>query len=505
MSDSRTKNSARNVAISVIIQIATILVSFICRTVFIKIMNADYLGVNGLFSNILAILSFSELGISSAIIYNMYKPAYEDDTHKLSALLNFYKVAYRLIAFIVLIIGIGVLPFIDSFINGASNIAESLCWIYILFLLSTVCSYLYSYSRSVFTVYQKDYINTLVERSVWIAMYVFQLLYLNFTHDFYGYLVIQVVATISADIIITHLSRKLYPKITSNLSAKLNIKEIKKIFKDVYSIFFYKVGSIILHSTDNIIIAKIINITIVGICSNYVLIINSLESILQRALNSIVASVGNLNVGKSDNKLSVLYELTLCTNWIYGVCSIMLFVCINPLIQLWIGDTYVLQGNYIVLSIIAAFYIFGSNFPASSYRITMGYFHDARFVPLLAAVLNVILSIFLGLKMGLAGIFISTAIARFFTFNLIDPYLVLKKGLCESFWKYIGFQLISIMIVLLNGLICYYIANLLPHNGIWGFILRLVVIGFLSNMIFACSFFHNQYFILVLKRFHILK
>ena len=133
---SRTKNSAKNVVIASIVQIITIIVSFVARTIFIKLMNADYLGVNGLFNNVLAILAFSELGISSAIIYNMYKPVADGDNEQIAALLNFYKKAYRIVASFIFVVGLLITPFIGYLINETPDIRENLQIIYLLFLLS---------------------------------------------------------------------------------------------------------------------------------------------------------------------------------------------------------------------------------------------------------------------------------------------------------------------------------------------------------------------------------
>lgn len=43
--------------------------SIITRTIFVYVLGAEYLGVSGLFSNVLGVLSFTELGIGSAIVF----------------------------------------------------------------------------------------------------------------------------------------------------------------------------------------------------------------------------------------------------------------------------------------------------------------------------------------------------------------------------------------------------------------------------------------------------
>ena len=69
--DSRIKNSARNAIVGLGGQGVIVLINFWSRGIFIKFLSVEYLGVNGLFSNVLTILSLAELGVGSEIIYSM--------------------------------------------------------------------------------------------------------------------------------------------------------------------------------------------------------------------------------------------------------------------------------------------------------------------------------------------------------------------------------------------------------------------------------------------------
>ena len=85
---SRTENATRNIIWGIIEKVMTLLLPFITRTVLIKMIGADYLGLNTLFTSILHVLSISELGIGTAIVFSMYKPISEKDNDKLCALIN---------------------------------------------------------------------------------------------------------------------------------------------------------------------------------------------------------------------------------------------------------------------------------------------------------------------------------------------------------------------------------------------------------------------------------
>ena len=97
MGESRTKNAVRNIIWGVIERIAALLIPFICRTVFIKILGAEYLGLGSLFTSILSVLSISELGFGTAIVFSMYKPIAEEDNDTICALLNAYRKIYKIV------------------------------------------------------------------------------------------------------------------------------------------------------------------------------------------------------------------------------------------------------------------------------------------------------------------------------------------------------------------------------------------------------------------------
>ena len=82
---SRTNTVIKTSMISATCNIINTFLGFAYRTVFLHILSASYLGINGLFTNILQILSLAELGITTAITYRFYKPIKENDIEKMEA------------------------------------------------------------------------------------------------------------------------------------------------------------------------------------------------------------------------------------------------------------------------------------------------------------------------------------------------------------------------------------------------------------------------------------
>jgi len=499
--DNRTKNSIINFLAGGSLQVIYIIASFIARTIFISLLNADYLGINGLFTNILTILSFSELGISSTIVYNMYKPAAEKDLVKLSSLLNVYRIAYKIVSIVVLAIGILITPLLPFILSETPDVRESITLIYLLFVGNTASSYVFSYRKSLFTVHQKDYLAVAVDRSFQILILVVQCLYLFLTHDYYGYLILQIVATLIPNIITHFWAGRKYKDIISASKVPLDKEEQKKIMSDVGAIFFYKVGVISMNSTSNILITKIINVTTVGLCSNYVMVINAVETVLSRAFSGVVASIGNLNTSKNnDARMSVVGELTTLVYWIYGFCSIALALLLNPLITVWLGDSYLIPDYVAAIALVSTFYVFGMNLVASNFRTTMGYFQQVKFIPAIAAVMNIVLGIVLGNIMGLVGIYLATTITRVLTFCISDPWVIHKRGFNTGVKKYFLKQIGFTGLTIANAVLCYWLISLVTLTGFIGLILKGAIVVFVANLVYFAVLHRTPSFRMLVKR-----
>ena len=303
MKESRTKNTMRNVKTGAIVQLINKLMAFLVRTVFIKCLNSEYLGVNGLFSNVLTILSFAELGIGTAIIFNMYKPVADEDKEKLKSLMQLYKKAYNLIGVIVFVLGLCVVPFMNYIVKDAPNISENLILIYILFLFNTSVSYFFTYKKSIISAHQKQSIINNIDSFFYLLKSIIEIIFLFVTKNFIVYLVIQILGTILENIILSIKADKMYPYLKEKDIKPLNKDESKGIFDNVKSLIIYKFGGVIMNGTDNILISMLVNVGTVGLCSNYTMVIQAIKSVISSALNGVTASVGNLNaVGDAKQK-----------------------------------------------------------------------------------------------------------------------------------------------------------------------------------------------------------
>ena len=82
----RTKYSLLNVTSAWVGQLSVLLFQLFNRFVFVRTLSAEYLGVSGLFSNVLSLLAFAELGVGSAMTFSLYVPLVQQDTEKIKSL-----------------------------------------------------------------------------------------------------------------------------------------------------------------------------------------------------------------------------------------------------------------------------------------------------------------------------------------------------------------------------------------------------------------------------------
>lgn len=489
--NSRTKNSIKNVKTGFTVQLINKILAFVVRTVFIKILNEQYLGVNGLFTNILTILSFAELGIGTAIIYNMYKPVAEKNHEKLKSLMSLYKKAYNIIGIVVFLVGLLVIPFMDVLVTDVPNIKENIIIIYLMFLFDTSISYFLTYKKSIITANQKQSVINNVDTIFYLIKSIIQIIILFITKNYYAYLVTQILSTFIENLILSKTAEKMYPFLKEKNIKKLEKQEQKEIFSNVKSLAIYQIGTVVMNGTDNILISAMLNVSIVGLVSNYTLIINSVKSIISNALNGVTASVGNLNVvGTKEKKESIFYQMTLIYYLIYSFCTVGFIVVINPFIEIWIGEKYLL-GIAAVIALAVSFFIDGLRQPGYIYRTTCGMFEKSKMTPYIAAISNIVFSIVLCKIFGLAGIFIATCIATLISYSWIDPYLLHKYEFKSKFIKYLKKYSIYVIVFILELILCMYLSSLVSLSPfaslLYNLILALIIPNIMNIIFFAKS------------------
>lgn len=493
MALSRARQVVFNATASIVTQLVMIGLNFVSRTVFIRTLDIDYLGVNGLFTNILSVLSFAELGIGSAIVYSLYKPLAENDEERLCSLMQLYKKFYLIVFGVVLVLGLSLIPFLDFFIKGKPNVDENLIVIYLFFLFDTALSYLYIYKQSIITADQKEYLVTTVLTSASILRVLGQIIILYLTHNYILFLVINLFFRLAGNIYCSHVADKKYPYICTP-PKPLPQEEKNKIFTNVKSMAAYQFGSIILNSADSIIISAMISVTMVGIVSNYLLLCVACKNILNGITNAFTASLGNLNATSTrEEKYNVFNKVLLITAWIYGFAAVGIIVLSKYFVEVWIGPDFIMN-NIIVIAIVSEFYISGIHTLESHYRFTMGYFVKGRIAPILAAILNIIFAICFCKLWGVAGVFFATALSRIITLGVIDSIIIFKDGFNKNPLVYFAKNIVFLGLFISIGILCSLVVGLINGHTWSSVIIQIVLVCLIFNIIMISIFYRSKVF-----------
>lgn len=497
----RTKNSIYNVLSALIANTITIIIGLVAQAVFIKVLGEEYLGINGLFTNIISMLGIVELGIGSAVIYELYKPISENDQYKVNALMNFYRKCYHIIAIVVLVIGLSITPFLSFFV-GKVNIDVNLNLVYILFIIDIVCSYILSYKRSIINANQKNYIVNLIHILCLAVLNIFQIVVLLLTKDYYLYLVVKIIMRLLENILITYMANKLYPYL-NNGNYKLDKETRGDIVKKVKALFFHKIGGFIVLGSDNLIISKFLGVITVGLYSNYYLVINAVQSLFCQAINVLTPSVGNLLIEDDKTKTySIFKKVRFINFWITCFSGTAILVIMDSFVSIWVGNKYILPISVLIVLI----FNYYQKSMRSSYMVfkeAAGIYYEDRFVPLIESILNIVFSIILCKWFGLAGVFIGTIISGFALWCYSYPRYVYKKIFNRSYMDYAKETIGYIILFTLIAGGTYFLSTLFNFSSIYlRFISNVVISLIVPNIILLLIFSKTdnfKYYINLLK------
>ena len=491
---SRTEYSLINMLTGMIGYGINTVVGFVCRVIFVRTLSADYLGVSGLFTNILSVLSLAELGISSAITFALYKPIAEDNKKKIAAIMQFYRKAYAAIGCFVAVVGLAVLPFLNLIITEPPNIKESIYVLYLLYLLNTVISYFFSYRQALLSASQRQFIISGYNYVVTIIQSILQIGLLLLTHEYILYLLVQVVGSISYNVWVSKKALKDYPYIKDDNVEPLPKEERNSLFRNIKALAVNKVSGVLVNSTDNIAITYFTGIASVGYASNYTVLSGMLNSLITPLFNALTGSVGNLNASSdSEAQYRFFKTLNLANFWLYGWAAIGMAFVSGDLVCLLYGGQYQLSAE-IPLILAINLYTIGMLHASYTYKSTLGLFRYGQYLLFLTGIINLLLDIILGNVYGVFGIYLATLIARLCTNLWYEPYAVYRYGFKKNpalyFVRYLKFGLV----LAITGYLCWLTCGLCHYSAFGNVIVKVIICTVVPNGVFLIAFWRTEEF-----------
>ena len=506
---SRIENTSKNFIYTFLSTFLTSILGFVTRTVFISEIGVTYLGANSLFTNILSMLSLTELGVGTSIAFSLYKPLAHSDKETIKSLMCFYKKAYKVIAGVILVLGLLLLPFLEYVIKDPGDM-KHIPLIYLVYLYNTVVSYMFSYKVTLLCADQKAYLQTNINMVTNVITSIVQLVVMFCFKNYFFYLFTGTIIGTVQWFYINRFVNNRYPYLKEKKILPLDVNLKKEIKTNVKAMMFHKLGDLCINQTDNIIISSFISITTVGIYNNYYMIINIINNLALSFLNSATASFGNLIATETkDKRYEIFKKYNFMGFWIFGVSGICLYTLLNSFVTIWLGEKYLIDKMTLAFVMIN-YYLVGMRTTIGNIKMSAGLYSQDQWVPIVQSIINLTVSIIGAKYLGLAGVFLGTVVSSLCIPCWYRPVIVYKhvfeKPVGEYFLTYIRYACTVLFNLGIVSLLCNFVEYLVENIYV-AFVAKGIICAAIPNLVIVCVYKGTDEFqyVLQLIRFFINK
>lgn len=506
MADSRTKNAARNAISGVFNRAVGLLIPFVLRTALIKVLGEQYLGLSNLFSSILQVLNLADLGFSSAIVYNMYKPIAEGDDQTVCALLNMYRKIYRVIGISILIVGLCLIPFLDKFISGDYPEGLNLTALYLMYLINTVASYLFfAYRKSLLSAFQRSDIETNINSITQIALDVVKLVLLFTLKNYYVYIFFVPLTTLVSGTITTIVSYRMYPQYRCIGTVDKSVKH--EIVKRVSALAIQKFGNTISTSLDSIVVSSFLGLSLLAIYSNYFYIVSSLMAFIWVCISATTAGLGNsIVVDSIEKNYQNFKKLNMLNQWTICWCVPCLVCLYQHFMLMWVGENLT-AGMDLAIYMTIYFLVGESRKVVMVFKDAAGMWWADKWKPIVGCSVNLFLNITSVQIIGINGVIISTIVSYLFVELPWETHVLFKNYFKISEKDYYIEMLKYWCLTFACTGISWCVCSFLPSTGFVSFCVKGCICVVVSNIMFYILYHNNIQFqqlkSLILGRFFI--
>lgn len=493
----RIQKAGKNIIFGLASNLVILLVNFIQKTVFIYVLGRTLSGVNGVYTDLLSVLSLTELGIGTALNYSLYKPVAKRDIEKVKSYMRFYKKAYLTIAGVIALLGISISPFLKYILKNPGNLTVGeLTLYYYLFLFNTVISYFVTYKYSLVNAEQKNYIQTNITTLTKVSAAAAQITVLVLTRNFLFYLLAQSAVELLQKIFVTVYLNRLYPYLLDKDVKKLTREETQVVATKTKALICHKIGDVARLQTDKIVISSFVNVDAAAVVDNYVYIITYVGNFVNIIFDSVISGFGNVVATESKEKQYLLFKVyRFFACWLFGFGAVGFFHLLTPFIgSVWLRDeSWTLPGITVTL-LVTDFYLKGGRTVLLNFKIASGLFEQDRFLPLIQGAVNLVVSIALVIKIGVTGVYVGTLVSGILA-NLIRPGIIYRVCFDKKAGAYFRDSMKYIGVILAVGAVITPIRHVVMGKvTILTFAAMVVIITLLYNLAFLAMFYKTEEF-----------
>lgn len=483
----RRQYAFRNISVMLSTYVVTTLLSFTVRAIFVRQLGSQYLGLNGVFSSILSVLSISDLGMESVFAFLLYKPLAQKNNDVVRDFIALFRKIYNLVGLFIFVAGVLLIPFLPSIIGEQGKGLKHVFLIYLILLINSAGSYLFTYNRTILNANQKNYVITTVNFILVTIINLAQIVFLFFVHSMVVYVALLLISTFTTNIILSRIVLKQYPFLHQlPKHPRISLSSKKILWHNTIGGLSNKLGSIIVFASDNILLSIFVDLTMVGLYSNYTMILNSLSGLITKVFSTLTAGIGNLSVQAPDRSLGIFEKLNFYITVVAFFSAPQLLTLLRPLINFWLGNHYVLS-QYIVLLIVINFVLQISRQPALTYIDAYGLQWVQKWKSIIESALNIVFSLIalIFFHLGLMGILLGTIGSTVLFVLWYEPFIVLKHAL-KMEGRARNIALIQVLLeklwLLVPTIITWSTMHYFQGAGII-FLIQLVLVNFLISLL----------------------
>lgn len=380
-----------------------LLFPFLNRTLFLWLLGPEFLGLNGLFTSILGVLSLAELGFGTAMVCSMYKSVAEGDQDQIRAYLRFYRTVYRCVGGAIFVLGLCLFPFLGHLVKGDLPPGVHLHVLYLLHLLNTTMGYfLFAYRGSALAAYARRDVISHIASVVQVGQYLTVFAVLTLTRQvghwlpatsYYAYVATTLVFTAMNNLLLWKESRRLFPELEPR--GTLSPERRRTVMADVRDIFLHKVGGVVSHQSDNLVISATLGLVAVAAYGNYYYVVTSVAGLVGTLSMAMVSGFGNKIHTESRETTFQLFlkanrVLMMATLW----CAAVMTAVYQPFIEVWThGNPTLARHAATPLLMVLYFFVNQSRQMVLTVKSAASLWKGDRWKPILAGVVNLAISI----------------------------------------------------------------------------------------------------------------
>ncbi len=461
----------KNTTLGIVFKILTLILNLVSRYAFVIFLSDDLLGINGLYTNILSLLSMADFGVHAVMVYFLYEPLTQGEFSKIAEYLKLFRKVFLAIAGVLLSAGLLLLPILPTLVKGSGLPNTELREFYLYFLVNAILPYFCAHKTALLIADQKGYCTNFTLFVTNIVRIGGQIAVLYLFQSFHVYLAVMLAGTVCNNLLQSVLVKRMYPALVCD-TAKIDVQSVKSILIDkTKAVFLYRMGGTLIDSTDTILISVLVGTTAVGFYSNYSMITMNIFALTGVLSQACMAGMGNFSIQASTNeKKSAFLALVTAYFFVGTVVLCGIAYVSNDFVLFWLKDAkYVLQQSFVFVLAVRLFLdvILSPNWV---FREAQGLFAEAKMIRLWGALLNLILSIAMGWIWGLTGIIGATIVAKLLTTFWFEPWMIYKSVLFEcvtNYWKRWGqLLLLSLSSVAVSGVMAKYLSVHIGNLGI---------------------------------------